>query len=84
VTDQSSTPINRFRVFMVDATSYDFYLGPNQSWESFLAQLTSTGCMMTNDIMIMRDSIVKIMRIYDGPAAPIGNVIPFPEPKGTA
>jgi hypothetical protein len=34
--------------------------------------------------MIMRDSIVKIMRVYDGPVAPIGNVIPFPEPRGSA
>ena len=69
---------------MVDGTSYDFYLGPNQSWEGFLAQLTSTGCMVTDDVMIMRDSMVKIMRIYEGPTSPIGNVIPFPEPKGAA
>ena len=81
---QVGAPTNRYRVFMVDGTSYDFYLGQGQIWESFLAQLNATGCMATNDIWISREAIVKVMRIYEGPLSPIGNVINFPDPKGNA
>jgi hypothetical protein len=74
----------RFRVFMIDNTAYDFYLTGGLTFDMFITHLVANDFMATNDIFIQRDSIVKVMRIYEGPVQPMGTVIPFPEPKGSA
>ena len=75
---------DRVRIFMVDSTAYEAVL--NVAWEQFIHQLLTHGCVITNDALINRASIVRIMRFNPGVLVDTnqpGNIIDFPT-KGSA
>lgn len=72
------------RIFFKDGTTYD--LNITMPWGAFVNQLIMMNCVITFDGFFDRAGIVRIMKIYsltdEMPAS--GEVIPFPDPKGSA
>jgi hypothetical protein len=71
------------RIFISDGSYADAKL--IGTWDAFVHQLVTHGCVITSNIWINRVSITKMVLMttvdanFDAP-----NVIAFPEPKGSA
>lgn len=74
------------RVFITDGTYADARLPPaGNAWEAFIHQIVTNGCVITNDTFVNRSSIVKMLRMRAvGVPETMGNLIAFPETKGSA
>lgn len=73
-----------FRIFMDDGTAMDIDI--TGSWNAFVNDYFKNGCIVTENTLIERASVNRIMRLYPQGSPPPShdNVISFPDPKGNA
>jgi hypothetical protein len=71
------------RIFVSDGSYADARL--IGTWEAFLHQLMTNGCVITSTVWINRQSVVKMVVMEALPEAPVGdNIIEFIKPQGSA
>ena len=82
--EQAQMQPERARVFLIDGTNYDCILGA--PWAVFLHEYITNGCIMTGEILIEREGVMKIVRLLPPTATPVtnGSNILTLIPKGSA